>query len=390
MKTEQYKDALAKCLNADSNQITLHWKGRVGLYGILQALGVNEGDEIILPAFTCVVVANAIIYLGATPIYCDIDAKTYNVDIEKLKAVITDKTKVIIAQNTFGLSSDLDAINDIANVHDITVIEDCTHGFGGSYKGAPNGTLAKAAFFSSQWNKAFSTGLGGMVICTDIELANKLNAFEQSLKSPSAKQTLSLRLQVFAKKYLLNKHSYWNVLKLYRFLSSKNIVTGSSAGEELTSPKMPEDFCKGFSDSQAGEGLTQLELLDKNLSHRKVIAQSYHKILRGLDITPPHEPDYCEHTFVKYPLLVRDRQAFMKKAEQVKIPLGDWFVSPIHPIEKEHHLWGYNYGHYPVAESISHHIVNLPTDSAVKVSDMPRIEKFLKDNKQDLINFIDI
>ena len=390
MKTEQYKDALAKCLNADSNQITLHWKGRVGLYGILQALGVSEGDEIILPAFTCVVVANAIIYLGATPIYCDIDAKTYNVDIEKLEALINENTKVIIAQNTFGLSSDFDAINAIANEHDITVIEDCTHGFGGSYKGSPNGTLAKAAFFSSQWNKAFSTGLGGMVICTDLELAKKLNAFEQNLTPPSVKQTLSLRLQVFAKKYLLNKHTYWKVLKLYRFLSSKNIVTGSSAGEELTSPKMPEDFCKGFSVSQAGEGLRQLKRLDENLSHRKLMAQSYHEILRDLEITSPHEPDYCEHTFVKYPLLVRDRQVFMKKAEQLKIPLGDWFVSPIHPIEKKHHLWGYDYGSYPVAELISAHIVNLPTDSAVKVSDLVAIKKFLKDNRQDLINFLDI
>jgi len=73
MNIETYKTALAKCLNAEPQHITLSWKGRVGLYGILKALNVGEGDEVILPAFTCVVVANAIIYLGATPVYCDID-----------------------------------------------------------------------------------------------------------------------------------------------------------------------------------------------------------------------------------------------------------------------------------------------------------------------------
>ena len=390
MNIETYKTALAKCLNAEPQHITLSWKGRVGLYGILKALNVGEGDEVILPAFTCVVVANAIIYLGATPVYCDIDAKTYNADLDKLKAAITPKTKVIIAQNTFGLSSDFDAINAIAHKQNITVIEDCTHGFGGHYKGQPNGTLAKAAFFSSQWNKAFSTGLGGMVIANDPEIAVQLNAYEQSLIEPSSKQALSLKLQIFAKKYLLNKHSYWNALKLYRYLSAKNLVTGSSAGEELSAPVMPDDFCKGFSSGQAKEGIKQLKQLGENLAHRKMTARFYDEVLTEIGITPPYQPDYCDHTFVKYPLLVKDRDVFMQKAEAAKIPLGDWFLSPIHPIEKDHHLWGYSYGAFPVAEAISKHIVNLPTDRSVQSSELPKIKAFLRTHKDDLITFEDI
>ena len=128
--------------------VFLFWKGRVGLYAILKALDIGPGDEVILPAFTCVVVANAVIYRGATPVYAEIDPKTYNIDPARIEERITEKTKVILAQNTFGLSADLDAIFDVAQAHDLFVIEDCAHGFGGTYKGRLNGTVADAAFFS--------------------------------------------------------------------------------------------------------------------------------------------------------------------------------------------------------------------------------------------------
>ena len=86
--------------------VFLFWKGRVALYAILKAIEVGKGDKVILPAFTCVVVVNPAIYLGAEPVYVDINPKTFNIDIEKLEDKITSRTKVILTQNTFGLSSD--------------------------------------------------------------------------------------------------------------------------------------------------------------------------------------------------------------------------------------------------------------------------------------------
>src|SRR5689334_23149354 len=130
----EYKKELAAQLDLSDKNIFLFWKGRVALYSILSALDVKENDELIRPAFTCVVVPNAIIYLGAKPVYVDIDPSTYNMDVSKLESKITGKTKVIIAQNTFGLSPDIDSIVSIASRHKIAVIEDCAHGFGGTYK----------------------------------------------------------------------------------------------------------------------------------------------------------------------------------------------------------------------------------------------------------------
>jgi len=137
------------CMENLISDVFFFFKGRVALYALLKAIGIHPGDEVILPGFTCVVVPNAIIYLGGKPVYADIDPKTFNIDTAKIEGKITDNTTAIIAQNTFGLSSDLDPILDIGKRYNLKVIEDCAHGYGGSYKGKANGTVADAAFFST-------------------------------------------------------------------------------------------------------------------------------------------------------------------------------------------------------------------------------------------------
>lgn len=383
---QAYKKVLAKNIGATADQISLMWKGRVGMYGVLEALGVTKGDEVIIPAFTCVVVPSAIIYLGAKPIYIDIDPQTYNIDISKVEAAITKKTKLIIAQNTFGLSSDLDALYEIANRHQIEIIEDCTHGYGGHYKGKANGTIAKASFYSSQWNKAFSTGLGGMVFCRDEGLAYKMQAFENRLIEPSKKETFSLSLQILIKNYLLPNWLYWGAIKVYRFLSQKNLITGSSQGTELEKPEMPEGFLKGMSSVQSWFGAKEVDSLKKNLDHRKKIAQIYQEEFEALGLGKVYVPDYAEHTFVKYPFFVKDRAAFLKLAETNKVSLGDWFITPIHPVD-QYELWQFPYGEFKTAEYISKHILNLPTDLNTSEREAKRICGFLKDHVDELLSF---
>ena len=87
------------------------WKGRVGLWAILRALGVSRKDEVIVPGFTCVAVPNAVLYVGATPIYADIEPETYNVSVATLEPLLNDRTRAIVVQSTFGLSPDLDPIS---------------------------------------------------------------------------------------------------------------------------------------------------------------------------------------------------------------------------------------------------------------------------------------
>ena len=372
--------------------IFLFWKGRVALYAILKAIGIKEGDEIILPAFTCVVAVNPIIYLKAKPVYVDIDPKTYNINPNKTEEKITPKTKAILAQNTFGLSADLDVIFEIAKKYNLFVIEDCAHGFGGFYKGKPNGTIADAAFFSTQWNKPFSTGLGGIVVTKNETIAKKLKELEKQAVKPSKKEEWILKILLQIRKRLLKPEVYWFALKTYRKLSQWNLILGSSQGYELEKPVEPPEFLKGFTETQAKEGLKYFEKvngryrIDLIIEHRRKIANLYKEILKDLGFEPPYEPPYAMHTYLKFPLLVKDRKKFFALAEENKIELGDWFLSPIHPIQKNFELWHYKYGENPIAEFTSRHIVNLPTHERINENYVDRIYEFLKKHKDQILD----
>ena len=235
-----YKAKISSILNIKASDVFLYWKGRVGLYSLLKAMGVTEGDEVILPAYTCVVVPNAILYLGATPIYVDVNAETYNMDISEVEKAITSKTKAIICQNTYGLSTDLEILQEIAKKNKIYTIEDCTHGFGGTYNGIANGLSCDAAIYSTQWNKPFSSGIGGFSVTKNTVLSKKLSESENQLTAPSSNELFKLKLLFFVKRYLINEYNYWPMVKFYRWLSHNTpIVVGSSTSEENTSLVMP-------------------------------------------------------------------------------------------------------------------------------------------------------
>jgi len=388
---QTFKFKISNYLEFVSQNIFLFWKGRVALYAILKAIGIEEGDEIILPAFTCVVAVNPIIYLKAKPVYVDIDPKTYNIHPNKIEEKITPKTKAILAQNTFGLSADLDAIFEIAKKYNLFVIEDCAHGFGGFYKGKPNGTIADAAFFSTQWNKPFSTGLGGIAVTKNKELAKKVRELEGQAVKPSKKEEWTLKVLLQIRKRLLKPWVYWFALKTYRKLSQWNLILGSSQGYELEKTVEPPNFLKGFSETQAKEGLKYFEKvngkyrIDLIVEHRKKIAEFYREILLDMGFEPPYEPEYADHTYLKFPLLVKDRRKFFQLAQEERIELGDWFLSPIHPIMAKFELWNYNWGTNLVAEFASCHIVNLPTHDGIDENYVERIYDFLKKNKDEII-----
>src|SRR5436190_4689293 len=156
---------------------------RSALFVILKSLEIKTADEIILQAFTCVVVSNAIIAAGATPVYADITNSLVlnSKDIEKK---ITKKTKAIIVQHTFGIPADMDAIQAIAKKHKLFVIEDVAHTIGGTYKEKKLGTYGDAAIFSLGRDKACSSVFGGMAITRDKIPGQKIRQIQQEKTYP--------------------------------------------------------------------------------------------------------------------------------------------------------------------------------------------------------------
>ena len=380
-KLIEFKQSIRSQLSDDVS-VTLFWKGRVALYVILKALGIAEGDEVIVPGLTCVVVPNAVIYSGATPIYADVDPSTYTLSPESVEPLITPRTRAIVAQNTFGLSADLDLILDLAKKKGIEVIDDCTHGFGGTYKDKPNGSVTRVSFFSTQWNKPFSTGIGGFAVTTDAALAEKFQRFEDDAIRPSFKEVAALRSLYFARRTLMRESTYWPLLRAYRWLSAKNLVIGSSQGEELESPRMPDGFLKGLSAFQAKVGVGALRELEDSVRFRQAVAAEYDQVLSELGKSIPFRPDYASHPFLKYPVRVSRRDEFMQAAEADRVRLGEWFNSPLHPIQGDLSPWGYRSGGCPVAEEAARELVNLPTDPDMSRGEVDRVKEFVRSHAE--------
>ena len=376
----KYKTEIAKHLGASADDIFLYWKGRVALFAILKAMDIHEGEEVVLPAFTCVVVPNAIKYLGAKPIYVDIDAKTYNFDLKQLESKITERTKVIICQNTFGLSSNVEKVVDFAKTHNIKTIEDCTHGFGGTYQGKPNGSYCDAAFYSTQWNKPYSTGVGGFALVTDKDLKAKLEKVNSDLEPATFKDKISLSTLYFVREKILTDRRYWRMVKLYRWLSKHKLVQGSSSGTEIESTEMPSHYFKGMSTTQMKKGITNLAKLGEMIPLRKANAAIYSEYLKSKGKTYVPTEQFQDHSFLKYPFLVKERDEVMRIAEECKVPLGEWFCSPIHPVMEHFDQWDFRECDFPVATKYSSEMLNLPTDvkdTAPVLAFLDKIDEFL-------------
>ncbi len=380
MNAEQkYLDEIALRLGAESEGLFLTWKGRVALYAILEAMEIGEGDEVILPAFTCVVVPNAILYRGAIPIYVDIEKETLNASYESIVASVSENTKAIICQNTFGLSSDLDRIADFARKKGIYTIEDCTHGFGGTFHGEPNGSFCDAAFYSTQWNKPFSTGIGGIGWVRNDDVQKRLNV--SSYADPSWKSRTSLSLLLFVRKNMLRGWNYWPAVKLYRWLSKNNLVLGSSSGSEISDVQKPNGYELRSSQVQYKAGVKALEGLEAVLKRRKQNAMLLTRALADLGKYHVSEELHADHAFLKYPILVKDKSKIESLAVQNRLELGDWFNSQLHPVQSDLIRWGLNVEMYPISKHIATHILNIPCDTV----NVDRYVRFLEQFNEELI-----
>lgn len=152
--------------------------GTVALHLALVALGIGKGDEVIIPSFTMIASAFAVCYTGAVPIFVDADKETWNIDVTKIEAKITSRTKAIMPVHIFGLMCDMNAITSIATKHNLYIVEDAAEAHGAEYFGAKSGSFSQIAAFSFFANKNITTGEGGMVVTNDEAIYNKARYFK--------------------------------------------------------------------------------------------------------------------------------------------------------------------------------------------------------------------
>lgn len=272
---------------------------RVGFFGLLGALGIDEGDEVLLPVPTHVVVPNAVRYRGARPVFVDCDPRTCNIDLADAERRITARTRALVVQHTFGVPVDIERAQDLADRHGLALFEDCVHALGATYRGKPVGSFGRAAFFSTEETKVISTVMGGVVVTDDVAIAKYMREFQERCVWPSASLTARYILKLVVYHVLSYPFVHRLGRGLYDLFGRRNPLPRATTPEEARGLR-PLRYELRLSNAQAAVGLEQLRRLGRNLAHRRAIADLYVRLLRGrgvLDvISTAHEP-----AFVRFP-----------------------------------------------------------------------------------------
>jgi dTDP-4-amino-4,6-dideoxygalactose transaminase len=344
--------------------------GRVGLFGILQALGIGDGHEVLVPVPTHIVVANAVRYTGATPVFVDCRPDSWNTDLRDAERRVTPRTRALLLQHTFGNPADIEGALELGRRHGLEIIEDCVHALGARHRGRLVGSFGRAAFFSTEETKTISSTMGGMAVTDDDVTAASLRELQVRCASPSPWLAARYVLKLMAYQVLTQPHLHRYTRTLYEALGRRNPLPGATSVEDRTGAR-PPGYEQRLSNAQASLALRQLRRLDGNVAHRQRISHVYAQRLSPLGGGPPLSHDGDEPAIVRYPVRVPDRSAAVRAIAPHAVP-GLWFTSVLEEAETPAH-GGYVDGACPVAEDAARHLVNLPTHPRVTEEDAERI-----------------
>lgn len=301
------------------------------LHLALMLCGVGPGDEVIIPSFTFIATANAVRYTGATPVFADIDPRTYNLDPHSAEAGITPRTKAIMPVHQIGLAADMDRINQLARKRGLIVIEDGAPALGATYKGARVGGLGNPTCFSFHPRKVITTGEGGMILTNDDVLAERARIL----------RTHGMSLSDLA------RHQADNVLiEEYREMGYNYRLT----------------------DLQGAIGIEQMNRLDFILNRRKALARRYNEALAHLDwLQLPFSSDEVPHSYQSY--MVQIRPEAPKTREQTMQELAAEGIATRRGVMAIHlepaYRNGYSQGELTVTERAARETLLLPIYSTM-------------------------
>lgn len=351
--------------------------GRSSLMAILNSLGLEKGDEVLLQAFTCNAVANPVIWSDLKPIYVDCDENTFNINVEDLKKKISSKSRAVIIQHTFGLPADIDEILGVCRQNNLILIEDCAHSLGAQYKGKKVGTLGKASFFSFSRDKVISSVYGGMVATDDDKLAGRIKEYQTKIGYPhyfwSCQQLLH---PVLMNWLILPTYKYFGkyLLIIFQWL---HILSKAVHWREKRGMK-PWYFPKRMQNASAILALNQLKKLERFNDHRQEIASFYYEELKGMGFELPMDFSDRKQNFLRFTLKHEKAHEIIKKFWDKNILIGDWYTSVIAPHDTRLEKVGYTLGSCLVAEKLAKETFNLPTHINISKEEAKKITEFLK------------
>jgi len=357
--------------------------GRSALMAILNSLGLNKNDGVLLQAFTCNAAVNPILNRGAKPVFVDID-DALNLDPIDLKKKITSESKAVMIQHTFGWPAQIEEILEIIKKNNLFLIEDCAHSLGTKYKGKFCGTFGDTAFFSFGRDKIISSIFGGMAVTNDDKIAEKIKEFQKKIDYPFNFWIFQQLLHPILVNYLIlpayGLNQYLGRI-IFGFLHKFSVLSKGVYKKEKVG-EIPKYFPKRLPSALADLVFNQFKKIERFNAHRREIANFYEKELKNTNfILPLMKPqEDIIPTFMRYPILTNfDTDEILKIARKRKIYLDDgWRKSPVVPPDTDISKMQYLFGSCPRAEKIAKRILNLPTHINISQSEAKKIVDFLK------------
>jgi perosamine synthetase len=269
-RVQEFENAVAEYVGAAYGIATSNCT--TALHLALVGAGIKSGDEVICPSFSFIATANAIVHAGGIPVFVDIDRRTYNIDPSLVEAAITPRTRAIVPVDQIGLSADLVAIREIADRHNLTVVEDAAPSLGAAAGEQRVGSASQLTCFSFHPRKSITTGEGGMIMTDDERLADRL----RRLRSHAA--------------------------------STSDLARHQSDAAEIEEYAEIGFNCR-MTDVQAAIGLVQMRKLEAILADRRRLAERYNSLLADDDrIETPSEPRGYRHTYQSYCVWLHGRR----------------------------------------------------------------------------------
>ncbi|RMD60105.1 MAG: DegT/DnrJ/EryC1/StrS family aminotransferase [Nitrospirae bacterium] len=303
--------------------------GTDALHLSLMALGIGEGDEVITTPFSFIAAAEAIVYVGAKPVFVDVDPETFNIDPFEIKKRITPKTKCILPVHLFGMPAEMDGIMDIASEYGLNVIEDCAQAFGAEYNGRKVGTFGSVGCFSFYPSKNLGCyGDGGMVITEDPILYEKL--------------------------ILLRNHGSPGG---YRHI----FIGRNSRLDEI----------------QAAILRIKLKRIDSYNNRRRAVADLYRRLI-GEIVICPEEKKGLKHVYHQFTIRYRDRDMIKEKLERSGVSSVVYYPIGLH--KQEAFLGLIDDDNLPVTEMLTKEVLSLPIYPELKEEDVTYIADCIKES----------
>jgi perosamine synthetase len=323
--------------------------GTAALHLALRAINIKQGDEVIVPDLTFAATASAAVFCGAKPVLADIDEKTLNISSEDIMERITPKTKAIIPVHYGGQPCDMDEILEIAQDHELFIVEDCAHSLGAEYKGKKTGTFGKLACFSFYPTKLITTLEGGMITTNDEQLANKARILREHGMNKTARDRESMGTW------------FYDVVDL--------------------------GYNYRLNELQALLGISQLKRIRQGIAKRIKAAHYYTEKLRKYalkGVLPPYEAPDRSHVFHLYVIRIKKeagitRNKLFQKMTDDGIGLSVHYT-PLHLLSFYKRFLDNKSKAFPVAERIYKEILSLPLYPTLTRRNIDFITKKIKDS----------